>query len=81
MKRRHPPFRGTSGGGWKRGADYCSKAGAHSLASMIQAAWTASGHDIVVEVVPVPLVRDEMVYAVRMPGLINGLPVRRETIP
>ena len=75
--RRHPAFVGRCEGAW-RTANCCSQAGAGKLGAMIKAAWAAAGHDIRVEIVQVPIVRDDPIYTVRLPDLVNGLPVPRE---
>ena len=75
MKRAYPPFSGRGDGAWRR-TDYYTEKGAHALARIIKAAWTAAGHDIRVDVVPVSGYVGGL-YTVRMPDLVNGLPVKQ----
>lgn len=54
-----------------------SKEGAERLAAMIRAAWRDAGHDVETVVQISSRGRDgTSLWAVRMPGLVNGLPVR-----
>lgn len=78
MKLPHPPFSSRSEGDFARGANFCSQVGAGRLGARIREAWLKAGHDVRVEVVQVPIVRDDPIYTVRMPDLVNGLPVPRE---
>lgn len=73
-KMQHPPFK--AGDGKAPLVDYCNKDGAHMIAARIRAAWARIGVPVETEVVEVSRGRDgHPLYAVRMPGLVNGLPV------
>lgn len=75
-KLQHPPFcgdRAPSAGN----RDFMTKFGARDLADRIEAAWKRAGHDVKAVVEPIPRAgKVEAHYAVRMPGLVRGLPVR-----
>lgn len=66
--------------------DFLTRAGATVLAERIADAWRRVGHTVEVEVVQAWGERDQIGggrgtgYAVRTPGLINGLPTRRVVI-
>jgi len=73
-----PPFVSAAG---PTKEDYLSEDGAHKLAAKIRHAWAAVGHDVPVEVHQVIKSLSGSkgswaVYAVRMPTVINGMPVR-----
>jgi len=77
IKRRHPAFSGRGEGAWRK-INFSSQAGAGKLGAIIKAAWAAAGHDIRVEIVQIPLVRDDPIYTVRLPDLVRGLVVPRD---
>ena len=73
---RHPPF--ARGGQKAPSKDYCNERGAHILAGMIRAAWKKVGIAMETEVVQVMRGKDGTpIFTVRLPELLNGLPVRR----
>lgn len=59
--------------------DYLTHGGAEVLAAKMKAAWRRAGHDVEAIVEPCNLgTADDphVIFTVRTPGLVNGLPVR-----
>lgn len=57
--------------------DFCSERGAHALAARIRAAWARVGVAMETEVYEIQTRKDgESMFGVRMPGMLNGLPVQ-----
>lgn len=74
---KHPPFVGQTE---RSGSDYLDEDGAYRLAALIRAAWASVGHDVECRIVQVIKGQSSAkasgsVWAVRMPSLVNGLPV------
>ena len=70
---RHPPF---NPGPVKGATDFCTLAGAQRLAALIREAWARCGHDVLIKIEPSMPGHKNTTYAIRLPGLVNGLPTR-----
>ena len=74
---RHPPFCGASPDRYT--GEWMTRPGASMLAARIRDAWARIGIDVqpvVEEGYPQDGRRKEQVYVVRLPSLVNGLPLR-----